>query len=73
MSALTVIWFLFRGLVANRATLAVENLALRQQLAVLRRSIRRPRLRRRDWLFWTFPAAAAAAGATRCGSAPRQR
>jgi transposase InsO family protein len=53
MRELMLIWFLIRGLVANRATLAVENLALRQQLAVLRRSVRRPRLRRRDRLFWT--------------------
>jgi hypothetical protein len=53
MRELMFIWFLIRGLVANRATLAVENLALRQQLAVLRRSVRRPKLRRRDRLFWT--------------------
>ncbi len=53
MSAVTVLWFLARGLLANRARLAVENLARRQQLAVLRRSVRRPRLRRRDRLFWT--------------------
>jgi hypothetical protein len=49
-----LIWFLIRGLVTNRATLVFENLALRQQLAVLRRSVRRPRLHRRDRLFWTF-------------------
>ena len=35
-----------------RAALAAENLALRQQLAVLRRSTKRPRLRRRDRIFW---------------------
>jgi transposase InsO family protein len=52
MRVLMLVWFLIRGLVANRATLAVENLALRQQLAVLQRSVRRPRLRRRDRLFW---------------------
>jgi len=34
--------------------LAAENLALRQQLAVLRRSIRRPRLKPWDRLFWAW-------------------
>ena len=56
MGELMVLWFLIRGLVANRATMAFENLALRQQLAVLRRSVRRPRLRRRDRRFWTIMA-----------------
>jgi transposase InsO family protein len=32
----------------------LENLALRQQLAVLRRSVKRPRLRPRDRIFWVF-------------------
>jgi transposase InsO family protein len=39
----------FRG----RHALLLENLVLRQQLAVLRRT-RRPRLRRRDKLFWVL-------------------
>ena len=34
--------------------LVLENLALRQQLAVLQRSVRRPRLRRRDRAFWVL-------------------
>src|SRR5262245_30773600 len=33
--------------------LALENLALRQQLAVYKRRLPRPRLRRTDRLFWT--------------------
>jgi len=32
---------------------ALENVALRQQLAVFKRSIKRPKLRRGDRLFWT--------------------
>jgi len=32
--------------------LVLENLALRQQLAALRRTVARPHLRRRDRLFW---------------------
>ena len=31
---------------------ALENLALRQQLAVFKRTVKRPPLRRRDRLFW---------------------
>jgi len=36
----------------SRASLVVENLALRQQLAVLRRTMTRPRLRPVDRAFW---------------------
>src|ERR1044071_2521777 len=34
--------------------LAAEALALRQQLAVLQRSVKRPQLRRRDRFFWVM-------------------
>src|SRR5271166_4824712 len=51
---MTILCFLVRSLLVSRAALTVENLALRQQLAVLRRSVRRPRLRQRDRLFWTI-------------------
>src|SRR5262245_54270871 len=37
-----------------RSELALENLALRQQLAVLSRQHRRPKLRRSDRMFWLF-------------------
>jgi hypothetical protein len=43
-----------RALLAGRVRLASENLALRQQLAVLQQSVPRPRLRRRDRLFWVW-------------------
>lgn len=33
-------------------TVALENLALRQQLAALTRTVKRPPLRARDRLFW---------------------
>jgi transposase InsO family protein len=36
----------------KRSDLALENLALRQQLATMKRSIKRPILRKRDRLFW---------------------
>jgi hypothetical protein len=50
----TLFWlvaFLVSGLKERRA-LALENLALRQQLAVLKRSNARPRLRSKDRFFW---------------------
>ena len=38
----------------SRAALATENLALRHQIGVLARTARRPRLRRRDRIFWVW-------------------
>ena len=52
-----VIWFLFRLprlLFVGRAVLIAENLALRQQLAILQRENPQPRLRWRDRLFWVW-------------------
>lgn len=43
-----------RALVAKRAKLAAENLALRQQLAIYRRTAKRPKLRPRDSIFWVW-------------------
>ena len=39
---------------ADLTDLVLENLALRQQPAVLQRSVKRPRLRRRDRAFWVL-------------------
>ena len=41
-----------RGLLLSRHRLSLENVALRQQLAVLKRKQPRPRLHRIDRLFW---------------------
>ncbi len=49
-----VVWDLLRLLVAGRAALVAENLALRQQLAVMQRAVPRPKLRRRDRIFWVW-------------------
>ena len=38
----------------SRRSLILENLALRQQLAVYKRSVKRPRLRQTDRLFWVW-------------------
>ena len=52
MILLRLAFILLRTAFRTRATLALENLALRQQLAVLRRSVKRPKLARRDRAFW---------------------
>ncbi len=54
MSILAAILGFVRAILRRRATLALENLALRQQLAVLRRSAKWPRLRPRDRAFWVL-------------------
>ncbi|MCC6907035.1 MAG: transposase [Phycisphaerales bacterium] len=41
-----------RGVLANHAALAAENALLRHQLSVLQRSVKRPRLTRRDRMVW---------------------
>jgi len=43
---------LLRACLLPHATLAAENLALRQQLIVLNCSVKRPKLRNRDRIFW---------------------
>jgi len=52
MFILSALSQLLRSLLVPRLILVTENLALRQQLLVLHRSSNRPRLRRRDRLFW---------------------
>ena len=51
MSILAAIFGFVRAIPRRRATLALEKIALRQQLAVLRRSVQRPRLQSRDRVF----------------------
>jgi len=43
-----------RNFVLSRATLQLENIALRQQVAVLKRERPRPQLRPLDRVFWVF-------------------
>ena len=54
MLAFHVLFGLLRLFFANKAALVAENLALRQQLTVLRRSVKRPRIKRRDRVFWAW-------------------
>jgi putative transposase len=44
----------FRSALEERRNLALENLALRQQLAVLKRTQKRPAIRDKDRLFWVW-------------------
>jgi putative transposase len=48
------LWTFLRGLLFGSAAIALENLALRHQLAVLQRSVRRPRLARGDRILWVW-------------------
>ena len=52
MGVLKAFVLFFRAMLVSRTSLAVENLALRQQLAVYKLSVKRPKLRPRDRLFW---------------------
>ena len=54
MDGLKQMLLALRSLLLSRAALAAENLAVRQQLAVLQRHVKRPRLRRTDRLFWVW-------------------
>ncbi len=54
MLFLRVIWAVVRALFSKKADLIAENLALRQQLIVLRRRTGRPRLLKRDRIFWLW-------------------
>ena len=54
MSILASLCCFLRAFLVGRGVLAAENLALRQQLAILQRENPRPKLRWRDRLFWVW-------------------
>jgi len=54
MSICKVLFLLFRSLFVSRNNLVLENLALRQQLTVQQRTIKRPKLKRKDRIFWAW-------------------
>ena len=52
MLIFTSIRLFLRALFTNQSALAAENLALRQQLTIYHRSVKRPQLQPRDRFFW---------------------
>ena len=48
------LWTFLGAVLFGSAAVALENLALRHQLLVLQRSVRRPRLTRWDWILWVW-------------------
>ena len=54
MGLIRILVLFIRGILCSRAELAVENLAIRQQLAILEQRSKRPRLRKRDRIFWAW-------------------
>ncbi|MFH1419295.1 MAG: hypothetical protein ABII12_13560 [Planctomycetota bacterium] len=54
MSLIQALLLWIRAPVRDRTELATENIALRQQLAIVEQCSRRPRLRKRDRIFWAW-------------------
>jgi putative transposase len=54
MDGIRLILGFLRAFLLPRTALVAENLALRQHLAVLQVSVKRPRLRTRDRIFWVW-------------------
>jgi len=52
MGMVKAVLVILRAILISKARLAIENLALRQQLAVCRQSVKRPKLRALDRVFW---------------------
>lgn len=54
MGVVQLFFVFLRSILRNQAELAAENLALRQQLAILKQKTELPRLRPRDRVFWVW-------------------
>ena len=54
MGWVQLIFIFLRAVVRSQSELAAENLALRQQLVVLEHLSKRPRLQKRDRIFWVW-------------------
>ena len=54
MRIVTGVVLFVRAVFASRATIVAENLALRHQFGILQRSVKRPRVRQLDRIFWVW-------------------
>ena len=54
MGLIRILVLFVRGVLRDRTELAAENLAIRQQLAILQQKSKTPRLRHRDRIFWAL-------------------
>ncbi len=54
MGVIRAIFLFFRVFITSRSAIAAENLALRHQLGILQRSVKRPRLRQLDRILWVW-------------------
>ena len=54
MGIVRTIFLILRAFITDRSAIAAENLALRHQLCILQRSVRRSRLRQRDRILWVW-------------------
>ena len=54
MGSIQLIFIFLRSVLRNQAELAAENLALRQQLAILKQKTKLPRLHPRNRVFWVW-------------------
>jgi len=52
--SLSLLFCFFKATLSGRCNLALENLALRQQLAILKRTQKRPAISTKDRLFWVW-------------------
>jgi hypothetical protein len=51
---LSLLFCFFKASLSGQCDLALENLALRQQLAILKRTQKRPAINTKDRLFWVW-------------------
>ena len=54
MGVIRILMMLIRAFFDNPANVAAGNQALRHQLTILQRSVKQPKIRHRDRIFWVW-------------------